>query len=81
MSEQRTTSTPFVAVCILAIAAIVALAGCSETQVYRAARPIAAELQIEVIGPDGVRRWVTSRKIEYRYPEDELLTLGGNTEE
>ena len=56
------------------------LCGCSETQIYKASRPIAAELQIEVIGPDGNRRWVTSRRIEYRYPEDELLTLGGNTE-
>jgi hypothetical protein len=77
MSEQRTISTLFVAVCICAIAA---LAGCSETQVYRAARPTSASLMIEVIGPDGVRRWAESRRIEYRYPEDELVTLGGNTE-
>lgn len=56
------------------------LYGCSETQIYKASRPTSAELMIEVIGPDGNRRWVTSRRIEYRYPEDELLTLGGTTE-
>lgn len=35
---------------------------------------------IEVVGPDGNRLWVENKRIEYRYPEDELLTLGGNTE-
>lgn len=61
--------------------ASVLIASCSETQVYQQTRPTSAELQIEVIGPDGIRRWVTSRRIEYRYPEDELLTLGGTTED
>lgn len=75
----RYTISTLCAVALLIASAFIA--GCSETQIYKASRPIAAELQIEVIGPDGNRRWVTSRRIEYRYPEDELLTLGGTTED
>lgn len=69
-------STRLAVACICASAMI---AGCSETQVYHP-RPTSASLMIEVIGPEGGKRWVESRRIEYRYPEDELLTLGGNTE-
>lgn len=64
---------------LLLSACLVAIGGCSETQVYHP-RPTSASLMIEVIGPDGNRLWVENKRIEYRYPEDELLTLGGNTE-